>query len=1124
MDDYKIIVEQENSTVMAHFEVEPKPAEGYQSEAKLERSMIQQLQSQGYEYAWIKNEADLLVNFRKQIGLLNELTLSDTEWERLLPMISNEQMTIQDKTQMIQGDGYIVTLLLDDGKKRNIRLIDKHNIYNNRLQVTNQYEVNDGAYKNRYDVTILVNGLPMVQIELKRRGVSIKEAFNQINRYQRDSFWAGKAMFDFVQVFVISNGTETKYYSNTTRYAKEQENASGPRKHKTDGNSFEFTSYWTDQENTLLTDLRDFTTTFFAKHTLLNILTRYCVFNVDKQLLVMRPYQIAATEKILQRIQTAIYNRWQGTIRAGGYIWHTTGSGKTLTSFKTAQLASRMENIKKVLFVVDRKDLDYQTMKEYDNFEPNCANGNSSSRILLKQLKDDNVHIIITTIQKLSNLMKPAAWDSDEKLREVMTKENIVLIFDECHRSQFGDMHKLITKRVKKYMMFGFTGTPIFAVNASAGSKYATTAQLFGGEPDKNGKPTKALHTYTIINAIRDKNVLRFHVDYSSTMRMKNDVDRKQVWGIDTDEALHDPRRISIVTKYIIDLFADKTKQRKFNSLFAVDSVKSAILYYNEFKKQLSQPGAPDLRVATIYTFNANEEETDEWGMGGDENPEDVGTAPDAQSRDALEQAIRDYNRMWTPHTSYSTDGDKFQAYYKDVSLRMKKKEIDLLIVVGMFLTGFDAKTLNTLWVDKNLKLHGLLQAYSRTNRILNEVKNCGNIVCFRNLEDATNKSLAIFGDENAAGLVFMKSFEEYYSEGYADDKGNWHEPYTELIKQLLETYPVEQMGNILDEEDKKAFIRLMGEILRLRNVLGAFDDFTEEVRIVDEMHYQDYLGWYNNYYDEYRKPTHGGEREDIRDDIVFEMELVKQVQINIRYILDLVQQYHDSNCQDKEIIVKIRKQMDASPDMRDKRELIEKFIQQMTPEKGADVGHDWETYIEEEKRKQLSKIIEEEHLKAAETEDFMERAFADGYVTETGTGIAHILPPSNPFLPESGEKKQTVIERLKAYLNKFSNMLSDDSAGLDVFRKRKLKNVEDDKEVRNLIFDMLQMDNDISDMEIQKEVIDHFGDEYPGMSLNDWRHIIEDYTSIVRIANQRKAKEIYLDLKLAASPENEEE
>ena len=1122
MDDYKIIVEQEHQTVMAHYEVEAKPTEGYQSEAKLEEALIKQLQAQGYEYVMVKDEAGLLRNLRRQLELLNDISLSDTEWARLLPMISNDQMTIQDKTEMIQGKGYIINLTMDDGLQKNIKLIDKGNVYNNRLQVINQYEV-EGSHKNRYDVTILVNGLPLVHIELKRRGVDIKEAFNQINRYLRDSFWAGKAMFDYVQIFVISNGTETKYYSNTTRFAKEAEVANGPRKHKTDGNTFEFTSYWSDQENTLLTDLRDFTTTFFAKHTILNILTKYCVFNVDKQLLVMRPYQIAATEKILQRIQTAIYNKWQGSIRAGGYIWHTTGSGKTLTSFKTAQLASRMDHIKKVLFVVDRKDLDYQTMKEYDNFEKDCANSNTSSRILLKQLKDDNVSIIITTIQKLSNLMKPATWDKDEQLREVLTKENIVLIFDECHRSQFGDMHKLITKRVKKYLMFGFTGTPIFAVNASAGSRYATTAQLFGGEPDKDGKPTKALHTYTIINAIRDKNVLRFHVDYSSTMRMKNDVDRKQVWGIDTEEALQDPRRISIVVKYIIDLFADKTKQRKFNSLFAVDSVKSAVLYYNEFKKQLKEPGAPDLRIATIYTFNANEEETDEWGMGGDENPEDVGTPPDMQSRDALEQAIRDYNKMWTPHTSYSTDGEKFQAYYKDVSQRMKKKEIDLLIVVGMFLTGFDAKTLNTLWVDKNLKLHGLLQAYSRTNRILNSVKNCGNIVCFRNLEEATNKSLAIFGDENAAGLVFMKSYEEYYSDGYEDEKGNRHDPYTELIDRLLQEYPVEGMANIFDEEQKKAFIRLMGEILRLRNVLNAFDDFTEEAKIVDEMHYQDYLGWYNNYYDEFRRPTHKDEREDIRDDIVFEMELVKQVQINIRYILDLVQQYHDTNCQDKEIIVKIRKQMDASPDMRDKRDLIEKFIQQMTPEKGADVGNEWEQYIEEEKRKQLSRIIEEEHLKAAETEDFMERAFADGYVTETGTGIARILPPSNPFLPESGQKKQTVIDKLKAYLNKFANMLSDDSAGLDVFRKRKLTHVEEDTEIRNLIFNRLLMDADVTDGDLQREVIEEFGDRYPGMGLNDWRRIIEAYTPMVREAIERSdrknAKDIPLHYDMAAEP-----
>ena len=1031
MDDYKIIVEQEHSTVMAHYEVQPKLEGGYQSEAKLEAALIAQLKSQGYEYVQVKDEAGLLRNLRRQLELLNDVTLSDSEWARLLPMISNEQMTIQDKTEMLQGKGYILNLAMDNGLTKNIKLIDKGNIYNNRLQVINQYEVENGAYKNRYDVTILVNGLPLVHIELKRRGVEIKEAFNQINRYLRDSFWAGRAMFDFVQVFVISNGTETKYYSNTTRYAKEQENTGGPRKHKTDGNTFEFTSYWTDQENTLLTDLRDFTTTFFAKHTILNILTKYCVFNVDKQLLVMRPYQIAATEKILQRIQTAIYNKWQGSIRAGGYIWHTTGSGKTLTSFKTAQLASKMEQVKKVLFVVDRKDLDYQTMKEYDNFEPNCANSNSSSRILLKQLKDDNVSIIITTIQKLSNLMKPNIYDSDERLREILTKENIVLIFDECHRSQFGDMHKLITKRVKKYMMFGFTGTPIFAINSSSSSKYSTTAQLFGGEMDDQGKPTKPLHTYTIINAIRDKNVLRFHVDYNSTMRMKSDVDRKQVWGIDTDEALHDPRRISIVTRYIIDHFAEKTKQsadsyyfnkaktKGFNSIFAVDSVKSAIMYYNEFKKQLAEPGAPDLRIATIYTYNANEAEEDEWGFEDDENPEETG-ALDMQSRDALEKAIKDYNALFD--TNYSTDGEKFQSYYKDVSLRMKNKQIDILIVVGMFLTGFDAKTLNTLWVDKNLKMHGLLQAYSRTNRILNAVKNCGNIVCFRNLEQATNDSLGVFGDPNASGMIFMKTFEEYYQEGYEDEKGDRHDPYTELIHRLLQQFPVEGMANIFDEEQKKAFIRLMGEILRVRNVLSAFDDFTEDKKIVDEMHYQDYLGWYNNYHDEIRNPNHPDEKEDITDDIIFEMDLVKQVQINIRYILDLVQQYHDDNCQDKEVIVKIRKQIAASPDMRDKRDLIEKFIEKMTPEKGTDVGNEWEKYIEEEKKKRLDAIIKEENLNPHETETFMQRAFQDGYVTETGTGITKILPASNPFLPESGEKKQTVLDKLKAYLNQFLN------------------------------------------------------------------------------------------------------
>ena len=1119
MDDYKIIVEQEHQTVMAHYDVMPKAAEGYQSEAKLEHDLINQLMGQGYVYVVVKNEEGLLRNLRDQLELLNDIKLSDSEWARLLPMISNEQMTILDKTEMIQGKGYVLNLTLDNGLTKNIKLIDKQNVYNNRLQVINQYEA-EGVHKNRYDVTILVNGLPLVHIELKRRGVAIKEAFNQINRYLRDSFWAGKAMFDYVQIFVISNGTETKYYSNTTRYAKEREADGGPRKHKTDGNTFEFTSYWTDQENTLLTDLRDFTTTFFAKHTILNILTKYCVFNVDKQLLVMRPYQIAATEKILQRIQTAIYNKWQGTIRAGGYIWHTTGSGKTLTSFKTAQLASKMEGINKVLFVVDRKDLDYQTMKEYDNFEKDCANSNSSARVLLNQLKRDDCHIIITTIQKLSNLMKPKFYDNDERLREVLQKENIVLIFDECHRSQFGDMRQDIAKRFKKYLMFGFTGTPIFAVNAHKGSKYSTTAQLFGGEPDEQGKPTRPLHTYTIINAIRDKNVLRFHVDYESTMKMKSDVERKQVWGIDKDEALHHPQRISIVTRYIIDNFNEKTKLHKFNSILAVDSVPTAIKYYNEFKKQLAEPGTPDLKVATIFTYAANEPEEDEWGLGDDENPEEAGKL-DMQSRDALDAAIKDYNRMW--NTNFSTDGDKFQNYYKDVSLRMKNKQIDILIVVGMFLTGFDAKTLNTLWVDKNLKMHGLLQAYSRTNRILNAVKNCGNIVCFRNLEDATNKSLAIFGDEKASGLVFMKSFEEYYSEGYEDEKGNYHEPYTELVKRLLAQYPVEKIANIFDEETKKNFIRLFGEFLRLRNVLSAFDDFEGDKLLVSESQYQDYRGWYNTLHEEFRGNSHHGEQESIADDIIFEMELVKQVQVNISYILQLVQQYHDSNCEDKTIIVSIRKQVEASPDMRDKRDLIEKFIESMTPEKGKNVGNDWEAFIAEEKKRQLDAIIADEHLKPKETESFMQRAFKDGFVTETGTGIAKILPPVNPFLPESGEKKQNVIEKLKAYLQKFMGLTEEveiqkpkpvqKGKAMEIQFKpssRMLTDVEKDEDVRRLVHNMMGLDEGTTIMQIVVECQKEFQERYFSMTGNDWRHLIRDYVREVTENPQLQETEVF--------------
>lgn len=870
-------------------------------------------------------------------------------------------------------------------------------------------------------------------------------------------------MFDYVQIFVISNGTETKYYSNTTRFDKEEETARAQRRHKNDGHTFEFTSYWSDQNNKLLPEIGDFAATFLSKHTLLNVLTKYCVLNTDNQLLVMRPYQITATEKILNRIDQALLNhkesdKWLGTKRAGGFIWHTTGSGKTLTSFKTAQLASRKKGVDKVLFVVDRKDLDYQTMKEYDSFEKDSANSNSNGTILRRQLVDSDAKIIITTIQKLSGVLKKPADRID--VSKVLG-QNVVLIFDECHRSQFGDMHDLITKKFKRYMLFGFTGTPIFPVNSAGISSkvhYRTTAEAFGGEMDENGKPTKALHTYTVVDAIRDKNVLGFHVDYERTMRMREGTDTKLVWGIDTDEALHSPKRIKLVTQYILDNFGRKTKKdadvfahskvmnvkevveqekkaqagkkvevkaekktfktRGFNSIFAVDSVKTAIQYYDEFKRQMDADPTKKLTIATIFTYSANEEE-DELGYLEDENPEAVGSI-DPDSRSALERAIKDYNKTFS--TNYSTDGDSFQSYYKDVSLRMKQKDIDILIVVGMFLTGFDAKTLNTLWVDKNLKMHGLIQAYSRTNRILNAVKNCGNIVCFRNLEKATNDALTVFGDENAGGVVIMKTFEEYYETGYTDDKGKEQPSYKELVELLLADFPVGNIIDIFDVEEKKRFVKLFNAILRLRNLLQAFDDFTPDRGIISEGDVQDYLSWYNSIREEVR-PNADREKDSIEDDIEFEMDLVKQVQIDIPYILQLVQQYHDRNCEDKELLVKIKKSVTASPDMRDKKELIERFIERMTPESNGDVTVAWEEYCEEQKRKDLDKIIEEENLRKEQTYEFMRRAFANGYVTESGTEPARILPPENPFLPQSGNKKQRVLEKLKAYLQKYLNI-----------------------------------------------------------------------------------------------------
>ena len=1133
-DHYNIIAEQEHTTVMAHYDVLPREDKGYQSEAALEEAFIHQLTQQGYERVNITSEKELIANLRRQMDRLNGLTLSDKEWKQLFAQhIASPQMTIEDKTERIQRTE-IVNITLDNGASQNIKLIDKRDIHNNQLQVLNQYVPEGGAKANRYDVTILVNGLPLVHCELKRRGVPLKEAFNQINRYERDSFWSGSGLYDYVQIFLISNGTETKYYSNTTRFAHVAEVNKQKRRIKTQSQSFEFTSYWSDAENNAILDIRDFTRTFLAKTSLLNILTRYCVFTVDKNLMVMRPYQIAATERILLRIKQATMNKWQGSIRAGGYIWHTTGSGKTLTSFKTAQLAAQLPYVDKVLFVVDRKDLDYQTMKEYDNFEKGCANSNTSSNILQRQLNDtsESKKIIITTIQKLSSLLKK---DKEVKCAD----KNVVMIFDECHRSQFGDMHVMITRKFKRYYIFGFTGTPIFAKNSGAG-KFAnlrTTAQAFGGESDENGHPTRPLHTYTIIDAIRDKNVLQFKVDYIRTMRAKDDIKDEKVWGIETDEVLQSPQRIANNVKYMLEHYAQKTKRQQhyaysvianvkdvatdnktqeekqkrqlggFNSILCTDSIPSAIKYYKELKRQQELlPEAQRLRVAIIFTANANEEE-DEFGTMGDEDP--AGTDQlDATSRDFLDHAIKDdYNPLFG--TAYSTDSEKFQNYYKDLSLRMKNREVDLLIVVSMFLTGFDAKTLNTLWVDKNLKMHGLLQAYSRTNRILNAIKDCGNIVCFRNLEEATNESFALFGDKDAAGVVLMRPFNDYYY-GYTDEQGKHVKGYKEIAEELVRLFPLPVNPMDFTMEQKKDFVRLFGGLLKMQNLLSAFDEFTADKAIVSPFDQQDYLTWYNDLHDELR-PAKGGDNQSIEDDVVFEMELVKQIQINIPYILQLVKQYHDDNCQDKTILAKIQKAIGASPDLRDKRDLIMKFIEKMTPTPGEnqkdakDINDEWDEYVELQRDAELSDIIRQEGLRPQQTRAFINQSLADGYVTTTGVAITKVLPPMPVFGKGANnreQKKKKVLQLLTDFYNKYA-MLSSAPVAPEALHPLTLHAVEADREVRNLIYQLIQFNPQITDAELQKEAIQQFGMRYPDMSPNDWRHIISTYTPLVRMAAQ---------------------
>ena len=1032
MTSFNIIAATTENTVVTSYEPVAKRSDSYQSEAALEREFIQMLTQQGYEYLPIHHEADLVANLRLQLETLNGYQFTDSEWEQFFTgAIANPNEHIVEKTRKIQED-YVQVLRRDDGTSKNISLIDRKNVHNNRLQVINQYEVSreQGAkHDNRYDVTVLVNGLPLVHIELKRRGVAIREAFNQIDRYQRESFWAGCGLFEYVQIFVISNGTNTKYYSNSTRFNAIRESAGrNARKQKT-SNSFEFTSFWADGENKVIPDLIDFTRTFFAKHTILNVLTRYCIFTSENMLMVMRPYQITATERILNRIEIANNYKKYGTVEGGGYIWHTTGSGKTLTSFKTARLASQLPYIDKVLFVVDRKDLDYQTMKEYDRFEKGAANSNTSTAVLKRQLEDDNAHIIITTIQKLSTFIKK------EKNHPVYTKR-VVIIIDECHRSQFGDMHTAIVKNFKKYHLFGFTGTPIFAVNARAasGAQFFTTAQTFGDQ----------LHTYTIVDAINDKNVLPFRVDYIKTMDVEPDIDDKSVWDIDREKAFMAPQRIELVTRYILEHFDQKTYRRDktylfnaltniaevasgkngaveeikrkqrisgFNSIFAVSSVDMAKLYYQEFQKQMAADPTKNLRIAVIYSYGANEEEAD--GILDEENSEDT-SALDQNSRDFLESAIQDYNEMF--RTNYSTDSDKFQNYYKDVSLRMKNKELDLLIVVNMFLTGFDATTLNTLWVDKNLKMHGLIQAFSRTNRILNSIKIFGNIVCFRNLQKRVDAAIALFGDREAGGIVLLHKFDDYYY-GYTDEEGETKPGYADLIQELTEKFSLSE-PRIEGEKRQKDFIVLFGAILRMRNLLLSFDEFKGK-ELISERDLQDYLGRYQDLRDEWVNRAKG-EKEDITDDIVFEVELIRQIEINIDYILMLVKKYHDSHCEDKEVLVTIQKAVDASPELRSKKQLIETFIAGVNDV--DDVMAEWHDFVTAQREKELAQIIQEEKLREPETRKFLESAFRDGEIKTTGTDIDTLMPPVSRFGGGGAraKKKQTIIEKLKAFFERF--------------------------------------------------------------------------------------------------------
>ncbi|EAJ1631887.1 type I restriction endonuclease subunit R [Campylobacter upsaliensis] len=998
MKSLKLLAQNTTSTIAVEFTPSKRQNSSYQSEAQLEKELIATLQAQGYEYAKITDEKSLESNLRTKLEELNSTTLSDTEWRRFFAQVlSRANASIVEKSVLIQED-YIQPLERDNGSIINFKLIDKADIHKNSLQVINQYEATTPTRSHRYDVSILVNGLPLVHIELKRRGVSLKEAFNQINRYGRESFFSGSGLFEFVQIFVISNGTQSKYYSNTTRdfHIKTKQ---GIKTTKT-SNSFEFTSYFSDEKNTIIDDLIDFAKTFFARHTLLNILCHYCVLDVDRKLLVLRPYQIAACEKILQQIAISYHNKFyekSSEQKSGGYIWHTTGSGKTLTSFKTAQLVSKIPEIAKVLFVVDRKDLDYQTMREYDRFQKGAATGSKSTKELQSRLNstDKNHKIIITTIQKLSRFIAQAEKD------HTIFNEHIVMIFDECHRSQFGQMQKDIAKAFKKLYLFGFTGTPIFAANALG---FETTERVFGA----------CLHRYTIIHAIRDHNVLPFRVDYHTTTK-----DTTQI----TDEILLNPTRIEHITRYILDHFTTHTKRnaksynlngkhtKGFNALFATQSIPMAMRYYEEFQaQQASLPESQRLKIGIIYSYAPNDELEEE-------NSEDTTALPKSQ-RDFLDAAISDYNAIFA--CRFDSSADNFQNYYKDFSLKLKNRELDLAIVVNMFLTGFDATTLNTLYVDKSLRYHGLLQAYSRTNRILNSVKSFGNIIAFRDLQKNTDDALALFSDENAKGIVFLRSLEEYLH-GYTDEKGQKHKGYNELLQELTGTFPLENFRQAtLKTSQKKHFLSLFGELLKLRNILEIFDDFSDSLSDRDK---QDYQSHYISTYEELRKDK--DEQENALDEVEFEVELLAQVEVSIEYILELIAKYHKDQATSYEPILKL---LDSSLSLRSKRELFLRFIDSLHDQ--SNVAKDFSTYIKMCKDNALQDIIDSLNLDPKKTKNFMQDSFERGELRSYGKAFNEIY--EGPLFGDEANQTHTIRQQALQKLQAFFELFK----GLDISNK----------------------------------------------------------------------------------------